>query len=424
MSKSDTKSKNAAAGDLQELPAGFVPGEHDVVIGKGKKFYFHSGNQWLRTLVSSMLEEYKQAQTKSDKSNIISDVVEYVRQHGRFVKRDLKTGKWVFAEPLLCREKCSQTFRDNLAETYRSSNVAKRNKRRAEQQEKKRTPDAKRTRTAQVQQRQVQRVQQVKQQVHAQMPQLNAMNMSNAMQAMQQSMNNNGMANAANIFQQQAQAHQQQQRQVAPIPSNLFDLEMPLWSPKNNSAALLPSSLDFSAFARRGSIGSITGLAATGDNNNGGLNGGLNLLGQPSAPPAPAFQLSGLSSMNLLQNLPDILSNLSQIAAAGGASNLTSNAPALSAAHGQVNPFEPTPFTNGFPPLTGTAMDAQSVMASLETGNLFEPRRMAEKRHSLAMNFTDMEWLKQAQAHAKVATNSEGDQQTTDNPKISAAFAA
>lgn len=92
--------------------------------------------QWLRTLVGNMLEEYKKAQTKSDKSNIISDVVEYVRTKGRFVKRDCVTGKWIYAEPLLCREKCSQSFRDNMAETYRSSNVAKRNKRRQEQQDK------------------------------------------------------------------------------------------------------------------------------------------------------------------------------------------------------------------------------------------------------------------------------------------------
>lgn len=117
------------------LPADFTPGDHDVVIGKGKKFYFHAGNQWLRTVVAERITEYSQAMTKADKSNIISSVVDYVRANGQFVKID-NNGTWVFAEPLLCREKCSQTFRDNLAQTYRSSNVAKRNKRRQEQQEK------------------------------------------------------------------------------------------------------------------------------------------------------------------------------------------------------------------------------------------------------------------------------------------------
>ncbi|CAB9496151.1 Nitrilase family, member 2 [Seminavis robusta] len=118
------------------LPEDFAPSAHDVVIGKGKKFYFHAGNQWLRDVVAERIAEYSQATTKADKSNIISKVVEYISQNGRFVKIDTHTGQWVYAEPLLCREKCSQTFRDNLAQTYRSSNVAKRNKRRQEQQEK------------------------------------------------------------------------------------------------------------------------------------------------------------------------------------------------------------------------------------------------------------------------------------------------
>lgn len=139
---------------MTTLPSNFTPGDRDVVIGKGKKFYFHPANQWLRTVVAERIESYSQAVTKADKSNIISGVVEYVREHGRFVKI-ASSGEWIFAEPLLCREKCSQTFRDNLAQTYRSSNVAKRNKRRAEQQEKTNSvmstmslyPPAKRVRT-------------------------------------------------------------------------------------------------------------------------------------------------------------------------------------------------------------------------------------------------------------------------------------
>ena len=33
---SNTNTDSAASEPVQELPAGFVPGEHDVVIGKGK----------------------------------------------------------------------------------------------------------------------------------------------------------------------------------------------------------------------------------------------------------------------------------------------------------------------------------------------------------------------------------------------------
>ena len=81
------------------------------------------------------MDEYSNAQTKPDKSNIISAVVEHVRQSGNFVKKDLSSGTWYYAEDLLCREKCSQTFRDALHQTYRSSNVAKKNKRLRELQQ-------------------------------------------------------------------------------------------------------------------------------------------------------------------------------------------------------------------------------------------------------------------------------------------------
>jgi hypothetical protein len=115
------------------LADNFSPSVRDVVIGKGKKFYYHAGNQWLRDVVAVRIEEYSAAVTKAEKSAVISSVVDCICHEGRFVKIDPKDGSWVYAEPLLCREKCSQTFRDNLAQRYRSSNVAKRNKRRQKQ---------------------------------------------------------------------------------------------------------------------------------------------------------------------------------------------------------------------------------------------------------------------------------------------------
>ena len=114
------------------LPKDYTPSNKSVVIGKGKKYYFHPGNQWLREIVAEKIPIYSAAQNKADKSQIISDMVAVVNQEGEFVKINTD-GDWIFAEPLLCREKVSQTFRDNLAQTYRSSNVAKRNKRRQEQ---------------------------------------------------------------------------------------------------------------------------------------------------------------------------------------------------------------------------------------------------------------------------------------------------
>jgi hypothetical protein len=130
--------------NYNQLPEYYTPGDRDVVIGKGKKYFFHKGesvvgvstcsyrclydietnfpmhgsvpqgNAMLRDLVASMLDEYALAKTKLEKSLIISDAAERVRQNGNFVKRDTRTNKWVLAEDLLCREKISAVFRDAL----------------------------------------------------------------------------------------------------------------------------------------------------------------------------------------------------------------------------------------------------------------------------------------------------------------------
>lgn len=90
------------------LPESYTPTQHDVVVGKGKKHFMHRGNIMLRNLVSAKLAEYSEAITKAGKSEIISNVVDHVNNKGAFIKRG-PTGKWVYAEDRLCREKCSQT---------------------------------------------------------------------------------------------------------------------------------------------------------------------------------------------------------------------------------------------------------------------------------------------------------------------------
>lgn len=138
---------------FEPLPQGFVPGPTDVVIvskvwakmrfgffsrsrctynnnwllirpfrpfqGKGKRFYNHHGNNYLRELAASMLDDYEMAKTKLDKSLLISDVVESVRTNGSFVKLGSSSGGWVYAEELLVREKVSAVFRDAVQQEKR-----------------------------------------------------------------------------------------------------------------------------------------------------------------------------------------------------------------------------------------------------------------------------------------------------------------
>lgn len=114
------KNENSAMEYTTPLPEDFVPGDHDVVINKGKRFFHHKGNAWLRDIASCMIDKYAAASSKLEKSLIISDVVDHVRINGNFVKRGPGAEGWVHAEELLCREKTSAVFRDSLQFTKKS----------------------------------------------------------------------------------------------------------------------------------------------------------------------------------------------------------------------------------------------------------------------------------------------------------------
>lgn len=120
---------------MTPLAIDFVPTADDVICGRGKKCYNHIGNELFRRRVVSMLGEYRKTRSKLEKSKVLSDVVEQVRQNsplGGFVKQD-ETGRWYEVGDFLAREKTSQAFRDALHDNYKSSNVAKKKRRQEEQ---------------------------------------------------------------------------------------------------------------------------------------------------------------------------------------------------------------------------------------------------------------------------------------------------
>jgi hypothetical protein len=96
------------------LPEDYTPGDNDVVVGKGKRYFRHSGNEMLRQMAVARIVDYDKSCTKLDKSLIISNVVDRIRASGMFVKCDVSSGRWLVAEDLLCREKTSAVFRDAL----------------------------------------------------------------------------------------------------------------------------------------------------------------------------------------------------------------------------------------------------------------------------------------------------------------------
>ena len=120
-----TTSKN----DATILGSGFIPGEKDVLVGRGKVCYRHSGNQRLARMVQSVLGAYSDSEdTKKSKTELIKSLVCKIREsspEGGFVKFDNETGCWYEVGDRIAREKVSQTFRDALTDNYKSSTTSK-----------------------------------------------------------------------------------------------------------------------------------------------------------------------------------------------------------------------------------------------------------------------------------------------------------
>eukprot|EP00977_Amphora_coffeiformis_P026882 scaffold31414_cov183-Amphora_coffeaeformis.AAC.1 len=127
------KSKNSV---YRYLPKGYEPQQFDVLCGRGRKCYFHTGNEYFRQVVVSMIPNYNSATSKIEKGYILSVIVQKIRDRagiGGFIKKDNTNGQWYEVGDFLAREKVSQAFRDALSDKYKSSNAYKKMRREVEQ---------------------------------------------------------------------------------------------------------------------------------------------------------------------------------------------------------------------------------------------------------------------------------------------------
>ncbi|CAB9506547.1 Nitrilase family, member 2 [Seminavis robusta] len=108
------------------LPESYEPSKFSVICGRGKGSYQSDGNINFRALVKSNLERYKEAPGRLEKSFIVSEVLNCIREScpvGAFVKYE--KGRWYDLDDTVCREKVGSLFRDFLHTTYKSSSKAK-----------------------------------------------------------------------------------------------------------------------------------------------------------------------------------------------------------------------------------------------------------------------------------------------------------
>ena len=110
--------------ELTPLPPGWKPDNWSVICGRGKDVFSHIGNRRFRVLIDSNLDKYVNSSTKFEKSMIVVELLDIIRDASRgggFVRQNPKTKQWFEIGDVLAREKIGQTFRKALAARYRKA---------------------------------------------------------------------------------------------------------------------------------------------------------------------------------------------------------------------------------------------------------------------------------------------------------------
>jgi hypothetical protein len=117
------------------LPISFSPHSYSVICGRGRVRSSTLGNLHLQSVVERHMLEYSQAQSKNEKSSIVSDILEIVRggcPDGRGALIRNKKNRWIELSELDARHKISSVMRNVLHKQYRSSAKSKMAKRKYE----------------------------------------------------------------------------------------------------------------------------------------------------------------------------------------------------------------------------------------------------------------------------------------------------
>jgi hypothetical protein len=88
------------------------PDLKDLLLGRGRPIMRHPGNVLLRNLIEARYQEYDDAQTRTEKTEVARSIVRQLRQSScRFLKEG-PNGSWVEVSSEVARQKVSVGFRD------------------------------------------------------------------------------------------------------------------------------------------------------------------------------------------------------------------------------------------------------------------------------------------------------------------------
>lgn len=89
-----------------------VPGDYDVLCGRDKTSFCHTGNKRFRVIVAMNFERYQNCATREDKTIITEEILEGIREcGGRFLKLNKKTGEYNVVSSACAHEKVSHALR-------------------------------------------------------------------------------------------------------------------------------------------------------------------------------------------------------------------------------------------------------------------------------------------------------------------------
>jgi len=104
------------------LPLSYVPGDKDVVCGRGKRNWNHLGNINFRNVIRTNVQRYLDSPTKNDKTLVVISIVDEIRgQGGRFLKEDMH-GRWYDIGDAQARDKVGHSLRDQVTALSRQRN--------------------------------------------------------------------------------------------------------------------------------------------------------------------------------------------------------------------------------------------------------------------------------------------------------------
>jgi hypothetical protein len=108
--------KSSSESNAKSTPAGQVlePTKDDVLLGRGKPFQNHPGNQRMLLIVDERKEQYL-AVKRDQKRAIVEEVLGVIQEGGaRFLKRSADGHYWKEVEPAISFEKVSHALRSKV----------------------------------------------------------------------------------------------------------------------------------------------------------------------------------------------------------------------------------------------------------------------------------------------------------------------